>query len=317
MGRLILHVSLLPSRTELPMLSRLTAALQAIILAVLAYAAFSLADAFAKQLAHVYGAPLCVTLGGAIALIVQFIWIMLQRGWRGFKTKQIKLHLIRGVSIAIIANLVVRTLQLLPLPDFYGIVFLTPFIVVMLSAVILKEQLKPYRLAVVVLAFCGVLVIAGPQFQALSTGVLMTAVIVFISSLNVFVMRRMGQHEYLPLYGFFPFLFISLSGIPQIFPNLDMLTKLTLQDSLSFLLYGFTLIVGHTAIPLAFSRTPEMSLIAPMHYTQMLWGILYGILLFHQPPTPTTLLGGSIIIGSGLYMIWRERHHVRHPKKQS
>lgn len=297
------------------MISRFTLALQAIILAFLAYAAFSLADASAKHLVHVYGAPICITLSGVLAVSIQFIWIMVQRGWRGFKTRQLKLHLIRGVAIAIMANLVVRALQTLPLPDFYGIIFLIPFIVVLLSVVILKEPIKLYRLAVVAFAFAGVLVIAGPQFDTLSTGMLMVFIVVFVSSVNVFVMRRMGQHEYLPLYGFFPFLFISLSGVPQVLPHIDFLMKLTWEDGGLFVLYTAALIIGHTAIPLAFSRTPEMSLIAPMHYTQMLWGILYGVFMFHQAPSATTLLGGAMIISGGLYMIWRERHHVRHPKK--
>lgn len=299
------------------MISRFTPALQAIILAFLAYAAFSLADAFAKSLVHNYGAPLCVTMTGCIAASIQFVWIMVHRGWRGFKTRQIKRHLFRGIAIAIMANLVVRALQTLPLPDFYGIIFLIPFIVVLLSVMILKEPLKPYRLAVVAIAFAGVLVIAGPQFDTLSNGMLMTFLVVFVSSFNVFVMRRMGQHEYLPLYGFFPFFFIFLSGIPQVFPDLERFSDITLEDGGLFLLYSLTLIVGHTAIPLAFSRTPEMSLIAPMHYTQMLWGVLYGFFLFHQTPSSTTLLGGAMIISGGLYMIWRERHHVRHPKNKT
>jgi drug/metabolite transporter (DMT)-like permease len=294
------------------MFTHLTPAFQAILLAVFAYASFSVADALAKLMTHTYSVVVCLTVPAALALTANLAYILARRGPSGFKTAKIKLHLLRGVLITLMAYLVVNALTVLPLPAFYSIVFIIPFVVSLLSVLILKERLALYRLAVIATAFLGVLIIVKAQFATAGTGVLMVLLVVFLSSINVFVMRRIGQHEYLPLYGFFPFLGIVLTGLPETIPALP---SIPLADWGLFGIYALALLAGHTAIPLAFSVTPEISLIAPFHYTQMLWGIMFGVLLFGQTPSPSTLLGASLIIGAGLYMFWRERHHVKRKPK--
>lgn len=296
------------------MFARFTPAFQAILFAVFAYAAFSVADALAKVMTQTYSVAVCLTIPAGLALLVNLAWILGAKGFSGFKTGKLKLHLIRCILITLMANLVVHALTMLPLPDFYAIIFIIPFVVSLLSVLILKERLALYRMVVIGTAFAGVLLIAGPQFDKAQSGVLMVLLVVFLSSINVFVMRRMGQHEFLPLYGFFPFLGIALTGLPETIPALP---SIPVEDWGLFVIYALALLAGHTAIPLAFSVTPEVSLIAPFHYTQMLWGIFYGFVLFAQVPSPTTLIGASLIIGAGLYMFWRERHHVKRKPKET
>jgi drug/metabolite transporter (DMT)-like permease len=50
--------------------------------------------------------------------------------------------------------------------------------------------------------------------------------------------------------------------------------------------------------------------VAPLEYTALLWGILIDRFLWHVLPAPRVLLGGSVVIASGLYLIWRERQHA-------
>jgi S-adenosylmethionine uptake transporter len=65
---------------------------------------------------------------------------------------------------------------------------------------------------------------------------------------------------------------------------------------------------------MAFARTPEISMIAPLHYSQMIWGVLADIIIFHANPPLTTFIGGSLIVTAGMIMLWNEKHHIRKPK---
>jgi drug/metabolite transporter (DMT)-like permease len=53
-------------------------------------------------------------------------------------------------------------------------------------------------------------------------------------------------------------------------------------------------------------RHAEAALIAPMQYSQILWALFYGALLFQETPSRTTLIGAGIVIVSGLYIVFRE-----------
>jgi drug/metabolite transporter (DMT)-like permease len=54
-------------------------------------------------------------------------------------------------------------------------------------------------------------------------------------------------------------------------------------------------------------RYGEASTVAPFEYTSLILGIAIGYLVFHDVPTPNMILGGSIVVGSGLFIVWRER----------
>ena len=54
-------------------------------------------------------------------------------------------------------------------------------------------------------------------------------------------------------------------------------------------------------------RHAEVSVVAPFEYTSMIFGIAVGYLLFSDIPSLNTLVGGIVVIGAGLFIIWRER----------
>ncbi|MBX6323230.1 MAG: DMT family transporter, partial [Rhodospirillaceae bacterium] len=64
-------------------------------------------------------------------------------------------------------------------------------------------------------------------------------------------------------------------------------------------------------------RSAPPAVVAPFQYTQMLWAVVFGYLLFAELPSRWTILGSLIIIGSGLYILWRETavgHRLRRPR---
>ena len=70
-------------------------------------------------------------------------------------------------------------------------------------------------------------------------------------------------------------------------------------------LAGLMVGCGHAGLVLATREAPAV-VVAPFQYTQMLWGVLYGALLFGDRPAPVLFAGMALVVGSGLYTLWRE-----------
>jgi drug/metabolite transporter (DMT)-like permease len=301
-----------PSGYNLPrtMLKSLPASTQAVLIAILAYGSFSNADVINKLLTLTYTIPTILMVGSLIGLVTSSIWIFLGRGLRGFVPQTWKMHLLRGAIVAVSSYGAVGGIKHLPLPAFYSIVFLAPIAVILLSSALGFEKFYRHRFYTVLLGFAGVLVIVGPQFHEIGLGTALTMLCVIGSAVSILMVRKIGKDNYLPVYCFFPFLMIFLFSAP--FATWDMPLP-PLPDILKFLGFSLFIFVGHIAIPTAYARAPQASLIAPVFYTQILWGIFYGIVIFDQMPKPETLIGATLIISGGLYMIWKEKRYKHFP----
>lgn len=277
---------------------------QAVILALFGYLFFSVADVSAKILSVRHPIALCLFIPATIAIIGMVLRILIERGIAGFKTKNLKLHLIRGCVITVMVTLCVHSLKLIPIADFYSIIFLSPFVVMALSVLIYKEPIHWPRVLVLILSFAGVIITIGPHFDQLNIGYLFVCCAMFFSSMNIFLVRKIGRDEYSPLFGFFPVLGVMLSSAPLAIP--DLTSNVPLTDIGIFTLYGLALIGAHNFLPMAFSRTPSVSRLTPLHYSQMVWGILAGIFVFETPPEINTFVGGGLIVASGLWLFYYE-----------
>ena len=284
---------------------------QAVILALCGYFLFTVADVSAKILTQRHSTSVTIFLPALIAMLGIGARILHERGWAGFKTPRLKLHIMRAAIITAMVTLCVNSVKLIPLADFYSIIFLTPFFVMTLSIFLYKEPVHPQRILVLVLSFIGVLVTIGPHFGELNIGYGYALMAIFMSAANVFLVRKITREEYTPLFGFFPLLGVVLVSAPFALP--DMMHAYPTTDIGLFLFYGLALIGAHTLLPMAFSRTPMVSRLTPLHYSQMVWGILAGYFIFNAPLEINTLVGGGLIVGSGLWLFIVERKVSRTP----
>ena len=67
---------------------------------------------------------------------------------------------------------------------------------------------------------------------------------------------------------------------------------------------------GHFAMTSAFAQG-EASFIAPFEYTALIWALMFDLIIWRHLPGSSTLLGAAIIIGSGLYVAYREQLATR------
>ena len=88
-------------------------------------------------------------------------------------------------------------------------------------------------------------------------------------------------------------------------------TDMNLHEYLVLALLAVLAFSGHFFLTTAFARAPA-SAIAPFEYSALLWAVCFDFWFWQQIPVLTTWLGAALIIGSGLYVLHRERLHERH-----
>lgn len=190
----------------------------------------------------------------------------------------------------------------LPLAQVYAILFATPLLVTILSIPLLGERVGPHRWAAVVIGLTGVLIVLRPGGQSLALGHAAALVTAIAGALAAVVIRRLGQRERPVVLMLWPMLgnfivtgaALSLGYKPMALPDL----------ALAGLIAGLGLVAGFLVI-WAY-RTGEAAIVAPMQYSQILWATAYGWFLFGESVDGPTLIGASIIIASGIYIVWRE-----------
>lgn len=285
-------------------------ALSAILYIVLGYFAYSVADLCAKMLQNYYSVYQVLTVSGFWGLVLTAGWLYYKGGWKAFFPEQIGLHIVRALSILGTAFFMVSALKTLPLADFYGIVFMVPFMVMIMAVAFLGEKVGWRRWTAAIVGFTGVIILAGPQFENIGIGVIHAVLGALCAAVNIITLRRIRRGP-LALYGVYPFLFIALFNIVGLWLSESYVPFV--PETLPYLfIHGPIIVFGLIAISIGFARTPETSIVAPFLYTQIIWGVLFGWLFFAQLPTQTTWAGLTLVIGAGLYSLWREYRIAHH-----
>lgn len=285
--------------------------IQAIIFVCLGWLSFAMADGFSKYLVQFYPVTSVLFINGIIGAVISIVWLMARYRVKDIAASKWKLHLLRMVWATGTSFSVVHALKHLPLADFYGISFLSPFFIALLAFFLLNEKLGWRRFSAMAIAFIGVLVLAGPQFQTHNVGLVWAFMVPVFVALNALTVRKIGVGEPLPLFPLFPFVGLVILNTallpthPLILPNPS--------DILYFIGCTLGVIGGLLGFANGFARASESVVVAPFLYTQMIWGVLIGIFFFNTPPTVTTLAGAALIIGAGLFSFYRE-YRLAHPK---
>jgi drug/metabolite transporter (DMT)-like permease len=208
-------------------------------------------------------------------------------------------------------------LILLPLADATAISYAAPLFTVVLAALILKETVRIYRWSAVGVGFIGVVVMLVPQFEAGASASdwrmigaafgLLGAVCAGFATIET---RKLTERESTGAIVSYFMLLTTLIGLitilggwiaPQFawkWPNS--------WDAGLFVMLGVMGGIGQITLTQSF-RYADASLIAPFDYISMVWAIAVGWLLFSQLPKTIVVIGASIVVAAGIFVIWRER----------
>jgi drug/metabolite transporter (DMT)-like permease len=202
----------------------------------------------------------------------------------------------------------------LPLADATAIQFVSPLMTVALAALVLKERVRIFRWSAVAVGFVGVIVMLIPNFDprhyvaegaatAAAVGSLLAIAAAFCNAGTVIQTRRLTQSETTSSIVFYFSLICALAGLltlPFAWHNP------TGSELLALIATGVLGGVAHIFLTQSY-RYATASVIAPFDYTSMLWALILGYWLFGELPSVLVYVGGAIVAGAGLAVIFRER----------
>ena len=206
-------------------------------------------------------------------------------------------------------------LMRIPLADVTAISFASPLITGALAAFILKERVRLYRWTAVLVGFAGVIVMLIPHLDpthysaaagataVATTGAIFAVTAAFCNAGTVIQTRRLTQSEATSSIVFYFSLVTTLAGAVTL--PFDWHTP-TGSELLALIMLGVFGGVGHIFLTESYRHAPA-SVVAPFDYTSMLWALLLGYWMFGELPSVLVYVGGMIVAGAGLYVIWRER----------
>ena len=244
----------------------------------------------------------------AIAILPVLALVIPSTGLASLKTQRPWLHASRTAvgTTGMILNFL--TISLLPLAETQALWFATPLFATILSALILRETVGIHRWSAVAFGFVGVIIVMQPQSGHLpilgaTTGLTAALLTAFVTIL----LRQLGRTEPALTTVFW---FFTMSAIP-----LALVMPWFAQSHAPIvwlLLIGMGVVggLGQVALTMSLQYAP-VSTVAPVDYASLIWSTLFGFWLFAEVPTAWTWLGASLIVASGLYIVWRERKRMR------
>jgi drug/metabolite transporter (DMT)-like permease len=201
-------------------------------------------------------------------------------------------------------------LRFLPLTEFTSITFSSPLVVALIAGPLLGESIGVRRLAAVLIGFVGVLVVTRPGSHGVHAAVLLAGVTACANAFYSVLTRLVAEHDSPET----TLLYTGLVGSLLMVPIAPFVWTTPTSAPVWLAMVGVAGFgaLGHWLLILAHKRAPA-SIVAPFFYAQLLWATLLGWLLFGEVPDRWTLIGGAIVMGSGLYLLSHERAKHKRP----
>lgn len=265
-------------------------------------ASFTLMTLLIKFLGDDYSAALQAFYRNSAGLVVM-LPLIARNPREAFRTTRPGLLLFRATAGTVGMILGFYSYQKMPLADANALSFTRTLWLVPLAAFVLKEHVGPRRVAATVIGFLGALLMLQPSAAGgmglPAAAALIAALLIALTVAGMKAMTRdhttMSLMAWSALLGFL--LTIPGAVLAWRTPSLPDLLLLSCMGVLGLITQG-CYIKGMTE--------GDAAVMAPIDYTRLVFAIAFGFLLFGEVPDSITMLGASIIIGSTLYITWRE-----------
>jgi drug/metabolite transporter (DMT)-like permease len=268
-------------------------------------ASFAVMDAILKLLSEHYPALQVAFLRAAASLPFVLLVIVARGRLDRIRPVNVKLHLIRGALAVLMLYAFISAVRESSLATTYSIFMFAPLLVAALSVPILGEKVVGGQWAAIGIGLLGVLVMLGPvNGKWLSTGSLWAVVGLITYAVAIVSLRLLSRTDSTEsmVLGFTVLLMVG-AGVLAI-PAWQEVRWV--EDFKLIFGVGLMASIGQQMITVAFRSAPA-AVVAPFEYTALVWGALLDIIIWSVYPSALTLMGGSIVIGAGLYLIQRER----------
>jgi len=267
---------------------------------VFGVAVFSVHDVVGKVIVEDYPVLQMLALRSGCALLILLVITIVRGGLPPLPRAAVRAHLLRLASMLGAIFLFFTALEELPLADATAIAFGAPFVMLVLSGPLLGERVPRAAWIAVAVGFVGVIIIVKPGGDVRPAALLAVGASV-LYALGMLTTRRLGRTE-----SVLSLLFWMIAG--QFVLGLIALPFVwhPVEARHWPLLVGLAVLnlFGQLGLVRAFANAPP-SVVAPFEYTALLWAAALGFVVFGDVPSARLWLGAAIIIGAGLYVMYR------------
>ena len=278
-----------------------------VVLAFIGYAVFSTADALIKHIGpgmSVFEIAFFTTSFSILPLLLS----NRHERWRDlYRLRHPWLVHLRCATAISGTACVMYAFTHIPFADVYAIAFTTPIFVTVLSVLLLRETVTPQRWILLFLCFVGVVVVIRPGVRVLELGHFVIMVGSCLGAVTTIILRHVAPQERR----------VSLVGLQvlysAIFNGLMMLPYFVVPTPLQLALFLAIGLLGGLGglLLIAATKVTPANLIAPVQYSQLIWAILFGALLFGEYPDWVAVLGMLMVVVSGLLNVLSDRRPMR------
>jgi len=268
-----------------------------------AVASFSCLDATGKYLNHHMATIQVVWARYFFAFVLSLVFTNPLRHPGLMRTARPWMQVGRSALLLLSTFLNLFALRWLQLDEALSILFATPFLVALLCVPLLGERVGWRRWAAIIVGFCGVLVVARPGLGGLHPAAILSfggSVCYAFYVISTRLLSRTDSNETTQFYTNLVGALAMMAVVPLVWTPPDSVLNGVLMVLIGALGGG-----GHYLLIRAHRLAPASAL-APFIYTQIVWTTALGFLVFGDVPHQWTIVGGAIVIVSGLYLLHRE-----------
>lgn len=279
-------------------------AVMGVLLMIGGLALYPLADAFIKHLMGIYTVPQATFLRAITRIVPLLIATLFQGGpLKVLSTNHPKRHFFRLIVNLVYTYCFMFAFSTCSLTSIYTLSYTSPFFMIILSAIMLKESVGKERWAAVAIGMVGVLVAMRPGSNVFEFASLLVLFGTFLGALNKILMRQLASTEHSLAIAIYPNLMMILVTLPFLFSNWQ---SMPWSHWGLFGIVGLLTAAGQYAIAQAL-RFAQGSTLASVDYSSFFWVVALDFFWWNKKVEWYTLLGAAIIVSSNLFILYSTR----------
>ena len=279
--------------------------LRGALLMMLAMALFTVSDTIMKL------------LGGTMPIFQTLLWrglvVCLILGVLAWRARAFAARLPRQDTVMIAARAVtdaastwffLQALYHMPIANLTAIMQALPLTVTLAAALFLREPVGWRRMLAIGIGFTGILLIVRPGAEGFDRYAVYALIVVVMVTLRELSTRRMSRAVPSLRAAFWSMLAITAMGA------IGTVTEpIVTPDGVTMTLFVATAlcIVAASLLIVMATRTGELGFVTPFRYTGLIWALILGYAVFGDWPRPLTFLGAALVVGTGMFTLYRER----------
>lgn len=229
--------------------------------------------------------------------------VFLYTSGMSFETRRFDLHLVRGIVGVLSMWTWYHALGQLPLADAGALSFTTGLFVTLGAALYFRETVGPRRWSAVLVGFVGALIILKPGIGIISWPAIWAVFSSALWAVSLLMAKQLAKYDTSLTISFFQPLMTAPMALLLALPGWVWPEPRILLIVLGM---GAVAAAGNFCYVHAL-RIADASLVMPADYVRLIWMAGWGFLFFAEVPMLSTWIGASLIIGSTMFITWREQ----------